>query len=201
MPSRTSGPSSLNQDRLSGGASRLASLLVAYIYPICSLLAPRDAGAALRNPVLIQRGRTTSRLIAAFLALPTADRLLVCEAVVLLGLARIAVLTVPLRLMAPRLRRAPDRASTASHDSELTGRVRRAVTRAARHVPWDAVCLPQAIAAKAMLARRGIGSAFYLGATINTQGRIVAHAWLVSGGEIVTGAAGASAMARLARFG
>ena len=57
-----SGLSPLNQYRLPGGASRLAALLVAYIYPICALLAPCDPGAALRQSVMLQRTQTTSRI-------------------------------------------------------------------------------------------------------------------------------------------
>ena len=55
-----SGLSPLNQDRLPGGASRLAALLVAYKFPICALLAPGHPGAALRHPAPIQRGQATS---------------------------------------------------------------------------------------------------------------------------------------------
>ena len=78
--------------------------------------------------------------------------------------------------------------------------VRHAVTIAARNVPWNAVCLPQAMAAKAMLARRGHGSALHLGAKAEGDG-LAAHAWLVAGGEIVVGEAGIAGMAPLARFG
>ena len=47
----------LNQQRLSGGASRLAALLLPHILPVCSVVAPCQPGAALRNPLLIQRNR------------------------------------------------------------------------------------------------------------------------------------------------
>ena len=56
----TSGLSSLNHYRLPGGASRLAALLLVQIFPIFSLVAPCHPGAALRHPVLIQRGQATS---------------------------------------------------------------------------------------------------------------------------------------------
>jgi Transglutaminase-like superfamily len=72
---------------------------------------------------------------------------------------------------------------------------------AARNVPWSAVCLPQAMAAKAMLARRGCGSSFHLGANYNAQGKLIAHAWLVAGGTVVVGAAGIGGVTPLARFG
>lgn len=127
-----------------------------------------------------------------------ADRLLVFEAMLLLGLARIIVITIPFRYMAPLLSRAPDNGVC---DEDLLLRVRKAVTTAARNVPWNAVCLPQAMAAKAMLARRGCGSAFHLGAGTNTQGKLIAHAWLVAGGKIVVGASGMAGTTPLARFG
>ena len=78
--------------------------------------------------------------------------------------------------------------------------VGQAVTIAARNVPWNAVCLPQAMAAKAMLARRGQGSALHLGAARAGDG-LTAHAWLVAGGEVVVGEAGIAEVAPLARFG
>ncbi len=55
----TSGLSPLNQYRLPGGASRLAALLLAQIFPIFSLVAPCQPGAALRQSVLIQRRQAT----------------------------------------------------------------------------------------------------------------------------------------------
>ena len=56
-----SGLSTLKEDHLAGGASRLAALLIAHICPICSLFAPGQPGAALRDLVLLQRGQATSR--------------------------------------------------------------------------------------------------------------------------------------------
>ena len=65
----------------------------------------------------------------------------------------------------------------------------------------NAKCLPQAMAAKAMLARRGCGSSFHLGAGFDARGKLIAHAWLVSGGTIVVGAAGIAGVTPLARLG
>ena len=75
------------------------------------------------------------------------DRRLVYEAALLLALARLIVLTLPLRIIAPWLCRAPE---TRSCDEQLLRSVRRAVTIAARNVPWNAVCLPQALYHRAM---------------------------------------------------
>jgi hypothetical protein len=119
------------------------------------------------------------------------------EAVLFLGLARLALLIVPFGRIAPWLRRSPD---FGPHDGQTLLAVGDAVTIAARNVPWNAVCLPQAMAAKAMLARRGQGSALHLGAARAGSG-LTAHAWLVAGGEVVVGEAGIADVAPLARFG
>lgn len=136
------------------------------------------------------------RKLGRFLHMSHGRRLLLLEAALLLGGARLVLLTVPFGRVARWLQRGPD----SGHPDAATVRaVRDAVTVAARTVPWNAVCLPQAMAAKAMLARRGHGSALHLGA--KAEGGLAAHAWLVAGGEIVVGEAGIAGMAPLARFG
>jgi Transglutaminase-like superfamily len=142
--------------------------------------------------------RLLRRKLNTFRAMRGADRLLVCEAVAMLALARLIVLILPFRYMVPWLSRAPE---TDSCDKVLRLRVRNAVTTGARNVPWNAACMPQAMTAKTMLARRGCRSALHLGATIGTNGALIAHAWLVSGGEVVIGGAGIPSISPLARFG
>jgi Transglutaminase-like superfamily len=137
------------------------------------------------------------RKLRTFLAMSRPDRLLVCEAILALAVGRLIVLTIPIRLMAPWL---SGTAVAGAGDEALLSRVRQAVTTAARNVPWKAVCFPQALAAKAMLARRGQGSSLHLGAGFDGQGKLIAHAWLVAGETIVVGAAGISSVSPLARF-
>lgn len=137
------------------------------------------------------------RKIASFRRHRVRDQLMIVEAVMTLGIARMLVLALPLRALVPWLSRSPDGASA---DDLLIRRVPRAVTIAARNVPWNAVCLPQAIAAKAMLAQRGHGSAFHLGATIENE-KLSAHAWLTTGAVVVVGAKGMPGMSHMARFG
>ncbi len=129
----------------------------------------------------------------------SADRLLVCEATLLLALAGLIVVMLPFGRLASWLARAPEKSGTA--DEVLLLRTRKAVTAAARNVPWNAVCLPQAIAAKVILARRGCGSSFHLGAAFDGKGKLTAHAWLEAGGTVVVGAAGIPSVTPLARFG
>lgn len=132
-----------------------------------------------------------------FLQMSHRQRLMLIEAALCLGLARLALLTLPFGRIAPWLQRSPD---SGSYDAKTVLAVGEAVTIAARNVPWNAVCLPQAMAAKTMLARRGQGSALHLGAA-KASGKLTAHAWLVAGGEVVVGEAGIADVAPLARFG
>jgi Transglutaminase-like superfamily len=137
------------------------------------------------------------RKLGRFLQMPPRQRLMLLEAALFLGFARLALLTVPFGRIAPWLQRSPD---SGPHDAQTVLAVGEAVTIAARNVPWNAVCLPQAMAAKAMLARRGQGSALHLGAA-TASGALTAHAWLVAGGAVVVGEAGIADVAPLARFG
>ena len=132
-----------------------------------------------------------------FLQMPNRQRVLLLEAALFLGLARLALLALPFGRIAPWLQRSPD---SGAGDTATVLAVGQAVAIAARNVPWNAVCLPQAMAAKAMLARRGQGSALHLGAAGAGDG-LTAHAWLVAGGEVVVGEAGIAEVAPLARFG
>ena len=139
-----------------------------------------------------------TRKLATFRRLTWAERRLVLEATICLAAARIAVLTVPFRIIVRWVSRSPENSAC---DDLLRRQVAWAIDVAAKNVPWNAVCLPQAMAAKAMLARRGCGSTFHLGAGFDENGKFVAHAWLAANGEIIVGAAGIQGLSPLAKFG
>jgi hypothetical protein len=78
--------------------------------------------------------------------------------------------------------------SEASHSQTLIAEeISWAVTRAARYAPFRALCLPQAMAAKLMLERRGIPSALHFGARRGQCKPIDLHAWLDAAGVEVAG--------------
>lgn len=60
-----------------------------------------------------------------------------------------------------------------------------AVTRVADWLPWQPTCLPQAIATRWMLRRRGIPSDGHLG--IVSTNPFAAHAWVSVAGAVVQG--------------
>ncbi|HKP91769.1 MAG TPA: lasso peptide biosynthesis B2 protein [Thermoleophilaceae bacterium] len=69
-------------------------------------------------------------------------------------------------------------------DSRARG-VGRVVERVAAALPWRPSCLPQAIATRAMLRRRGIACEGHLG--IVSTAPLEAHAWVTVAGRVVVG--------------
>jgi hypothetical protein len=64
----------------------------------------------------------------------------------------------------------------------------------------NALCLPRALAAQAMLRRRGVASRLCLGVG-HDDDALSAHAWTEIGQNIIVGAAEAERFTRLAQFG
>ncbi|HXC56370.1 MAG TPA: lasso peptide biosynthesis B2 protein [Rhizomicrobium sp.] len=134
------------------------------------------------------------RIARRFATLPGRRRGLLLEAVCWLAAVRVALLFVPFRILAARFGTltspgAAQAPTPAASDGELAAarEISWAVTRAARYVPFRAVCLPQAIAAKAMLGRRRIASVMHFGVAKKKDAALAAHAWLDAGPVQVTG--------------
>lgn len=88
---------------------------------------------------------------------------------------------------------------TAAERAQTTARVRHRVAHLVPRLPLTVACLGQALAAAAVLRRRGCDVRMYLGTTAPTDG-FAAHAWLCSEGVVVTGAREAEAFTAVASF-
>jgi hypothetical protein len=66
-------------------------------------------------------------------------------------------------------------------------RVKTAVARCNRYVPWNTECLTQALTAKQMLNRRKVDSLLIIGFRKDAEGEIGGHAWLKVGPYFITG--------------
>lgn len=117
------------------------------------------------------------------------------EAVVCLAWARFLVKIVPFRwwrsTLGP-LGRSPETLegqTVPQHAVKTAVSVGRIVTRIADRMPFEAVCLPQAMAGRWMLRRRGIATQVMIGCRRGRQGEepLLQHAWLLAGDRIVTG--------------
>ena len=126
----------------------------------------------------------------------TLRRAYLSEASVMLVLARLAVRIVPPSGLFAWANRAPRR-------------IRRFAGDEAAWVSWavetlgartNTLCLPRALAAHAMLRRRGIASRLCLGVA-RQNGSLTAHAWIEIGDHKIVGGAEAGRFTRLATFG
>lgn len=138
-----------------------------------------------------------------FLQRSWAERLLLLEAALMVSLAGLALHTVPFcRLI--RLAGAPQTETPSEVEPQHTVQVRRvgwAIRVVVRQFPWECTCLAQALAARWLLARRGIAATLYLGVRRNPHGAPSAHAWVRSGALYVTGGAGHRQYQVIATFG
>ena len=153
--------------------------------------------------------RSIRRPLRRFAQVDGRRRLVVVEAVVCLLAARLALILIPFPRLAgwlgtfvppsdPRASRVQANATT-QHEM-LAREIGWAVTRSARYVPFNAVCLPQAMAAQFMLRRRGVASVMHFGAGKGTDKPLDAHAWLDAAGVDVTGYPVAANLTEIACF-
>ena len=140
--------------------------------------------------------RLLRRRLVRFGQIGNRQRALLAEAVLWLLAARLGLIFIPFPRLARRLgdcvppsdpRAQQARAPGVAEDARLAEEIGWAVTRAANHVPFKAVCLPQAMAARAMLKRRGVASVMHFGAAKGDDTPLDAHAWLDAAGVRVTG--------------
>jgi hypothetical protein len=128
----------------------------------------------------------------------TRRRIYLREAAVMLILARLAVRFIPQGRLFAWADRPPRRIRRFAADEASW--IAWAVKCLAAHPRIDALCLPQALAAHAMLRRRGIASRLCIGAA-RLDGALTAHAWVEVGQGTLAGASEAAAYTRLAEFG
>jgi len=116
------------------------------------------------------------------------------EACLCLAVARVAIGCLSFPRLARRLgaftepEEARARAVPApAREAQLASQIGWAVRAAARRLPFRALCLPQALAARIMLARRGIASVLHFGVATGDARPIAAHAWIDAAGVEVAG--------------
>ena len=114
---------------------------------------------------------------------------LALEAAAFLTLGSAAVALVPDRRLSRFLGQArrPEANRARAAPGAASRRVGRAVELVAARLPWHPTCLPQAIATRAMLRRRGIPCETHLG--VHKTRPLGAHAWVTVNGVAVQGGA------------
>lgn len=128
----------------------------------------------------------------------TLRRHYLCEAALALAAARVALRVLPpaaIFAWAGRPPRKPRR-FIADEPAWIAWAIEAVAARPLMH----ALCLPRALAAHAMLRRRGIASQLCLGVA-RQNGSLAAHAWVEAGAQTIVGGGEAQAFTRLAAFG
>src|SRR5215831_18014858 len=110
--------------------------------------------------------RRCRRDVAAFAR--SADRRTIIEAAGLLTLARIGLWTLPFPFVRAAIDCVPARSGLLRVDGPVE--IGRIVNAVARHLPMPMTCLVQALAAKAMLRRRGCQSTIRFGVRAESTG-------------------------------
>ena len=108
------------------------------------------------------------------------EKLLLCEAVILLLLSGLCVKIIPFKGIYSFLQRHFSYVKIDGYEvSNCAGdAIERSVLRAAKGLPWKNLCLTQAIAAFIMLRRRGIPAVMLTGVKVLKNSSLSAHAWV-----------------------
>jgi hypothetical protein len=125
-------------------------------------------------------------------------RMYLREAIVMLAAARFAVRFVPATRLVAWASRPPRRINRFALGE--VGWISWAVETIGAKRWMKALCLPRALAAQAMLRRRGIASRLCLGVAREGDA-LAAHAWIELGQEMIVGGAEAPRFTRLVEFG
>jgi hypothetical protein len=140
-------------------------------------------------------------LLPKFAKLKSSDKRMVFEAVFFLFIARMTILFLPYKVLKYFLGKYKNDTENANFDSRTVRRVSNIIRAVSKRLPWKCNCLPQAITAKQMLKLRRINSKLCLGMGKDANKKLIAHAWLITGSQNVTGCAIKEEFTEVAYFG
>jgi hypothetical protein len=152
------------------------------LFPLYTVLSPMEWVFFHRwvSPAGVARARRSRWNRWRTLAAP--KKWLLLEAFATLLVARCSLVLLPVRRifrwMESPVRRPARSVPSDAAQSEAIERIRWAVLTVARYGPLSFVCFPQALAAHAMLRRRGISSIMHYGVRRSADRRMRAHTWL-----------------------
>lgn len=119
------------------------------------------------------------RRIRKFLALSYRNKWLMMEALAELLMSGLLLQILSFRRIMPLYR--PPVVPKRNPAPELPEEIKTALRHAGHLLPWKSRCLVRALAARAMLSRRGITSKLSLGVLLDDRKKMAAHAWLTAG--------------------
>lgn len=130
------------------------------------------------------------------------DKLLLIQAFFLTGLIRFAILFIHFNKLAKLAGKYKEESIQYLSDIErfTAKKISWGVNIVSRSTPWESKCLVKALTAQILLKQRKISSTLYLGVAKDKQNKLIAHAWLRSGIDIITGGEVRILFTEVARF-
>lgn len=127
--------------------------------------------------------------VIRFFRISSLEQKLFVQAFFICVYIRLVVFALPMRWYAKRLGVKGQESSFQFNDDKQNEikQVAKAIRRAVKYLPGKTKCLTRAIAAKILLSRMRIASTLYLGVAKEGGDKLIAHAWLRCGSEIITG--------------
>jgi Uncharacterised nucleotidyltransferase/Transglutaminase-like superfamily len=156
------------------------------LFPLYPLLSPLEWFLFHRKGASAGKARVRRTSWSRWRALPLSQKWLLAEAFAALLAARASLVLFPVRWIFRWLEK-PLRNPATPRRPEVVERIRWAVLTVARYGPLSFVCFPQALAAHAMLRRRGIGSIMHYGVRRSADRQIRAHTWLEVDNRVLLG--------------
>lgn len=131
------------------------------------------------------------RLLRKYVALDRESRRIAAQALVMVGLVRLALAVLPYRTVQAWLARSSQRPEAEGPPTTAQLRYGRRVVSAveavAKNVLADKPCLTQALVAQWFLARAGLETTLRIGVARGERRELKAHAWLERDGRVILG--------------
>ncbi|PKM50877.1 MAG: hypothetical protein CVV02_09160 [Firmicutes bacterium HGW-Firmicutes-7] len=107
----------------------------------------------------------------------------------LLGITRIMILTIPFKKVAAIMGKSKEEAIKVltERDQRRAKKLGNLISYVSNYTPWDSKCFVQALTGLMLLSLFKIPSTIYFGIRKQQTNRLLAHAWLRAGEQVITG--------------
>ena len=124
-----------------------------------------------------------------FLKMSCTDKDILIGAFLLTGIIRFSILFVTFSKLAKLCGKYDEESTYNLPDKQISigNKVGYLVYSVSKYTPWESKCLVKALTAQIMLRKKKISSTVYLGVAKDENKKLIAHAWLRCGKNIITG--------------
>jgi hypothetical protein len=140
--------------------------------------------------------------LVKFFKLSLQEQALLIEVFFFTGIVRFAILFLPFNKLAEFFGKYKEESPELLTDIEKVAmnKIPWAVSVVSRYTPWESQCFVKALTAQIILKKRKVSATLYLGVAKDEKDNPIAHAWLRSGTDIITGGNGYKSFTPVAKF-